>query len=169
MRVRPAAPDAIDAADFRAFFEAAYPGLVRTLFLCTSDSTRAEDLAQEAMARTFERWDRVRSLDSPEGYVYKTALNLNRKLVRRLAVRRRHQPEISEPPDDAGRTLDRVVLQTALDSLPRGQREAVILTEWLGLDSAEAGRLIGVPASTVRSRVRRGHAALRERIGDYHE
>jgi RNA polymerase sigma factor (sigma-70 family) len=118
------------------------------------------------MARAFERWERIRSLDSPVGYVYKTALNLNRKLARRLALRTRHQPHAPATVDPTASVLTGAVLQAALRTLPRSQREAVILMEWLGLDSEEVGRLVGVSASTVRSRVHRARAALRERIGE---
>jgi len=39
------------------------------------------------MTRVLERWDRVGVMDSPAGYAYRTALNLQRKRIRRLAVR----------------------------------------------------------------------------------
>jgi DNA-directed RNA polymerase specialized sigma24 family protein len=75
--------------DFEGFFQVEYPQLARACYLLTGDAAEAEDLAQEAMARTFERWNRVRSMDSPSGYVYRTAFNLNQKRLRRLSVRAR--------------------------------------------------------------------------------
>jgi DNA-directed RNA polymerase specialized sigma24 family protein len=41
--------------EFEEFFRAEYPGLVRSLYLLTADLGEAEELAQEAMARVFER------------------------------------------------------------------------------------------------------------------
>jgi DNA-directed RNA polymerase specialized sigma24 family protein len=58
--------------DFEGFFRAEYPQLARAGYLLTGEAAEAEDLAQEAMARTFERWDRVRAMESPAGYVYRT-------------------------------------------------------------------------------------------------
>lgn len=72
-------------AGFSGFFAARYERLVRACILLTGNAAEGEDLAQEAMAKVLERWDRVSEMDDPEGYLYRTALNLHRKL-RRLAV-----------------------------------------------------------------------------------
>jgi len=53
------------------------------MYLLTGDRREAEDLAQEALVRAFERWSRVRSMANPPGYVYRTAINLNRNRLRR--------------------------------------------------------------------------------------
>src|SRR5215831_10524331 len=76
----------VEAPSFRWFFEAEYVRLCEALYLLTGDAYEAEDLAQEAMTRALERWERVGTMDSPTGYVYRTALNLNRKRIRRLVV-----------------------------------------------------------------------------------
>jgi DNA-directed RNA polymerase specialized sigma24 family protein len=56
----------------------------------------------------------------------------------------------------------------ALLALPAGQRQALVLTEWLGLNSAEAGRALGIRPSSVRARVHRAKAGFREELGaDY--
>src|SRR4029453_16523446 len=47
-------------ADFGSFFEAEYERLFQALYLACGDKTEAEDLAQEAMARAFERWNGYR-------------------------------------------------------------------------------------------------------------
>lgn len=71
------------------FFEAEYTHLCEALYLLTGDPFEAEEVAQEAMTRVLERWERIRSMDSPAGYVYRTAMNLNRNRLRRIAVRAR--------------------------------------------------------------------------------
>jgi len=50
--------------DFEEFFRAEYRGLVRALVLLTADRGEAEELTQEAMARVYERWDRVGAMES---------------------------------------------------------------------------------------------------------
>ena len=86
---------------FGIFFDGEYPQLCRALVLLVGDAFEAEELAQEAMTRVLERWDRVREMDSPTGYVYRTALNLQRKRIRRLAVRAR-RVFADVPTDDPG-------------------------------------------------------------------
>jgi RNA polymerase sigma factor (sigma-70 family) len=149
--------------NFEEFFRAEYPDLARACYLLTGDSAEAEDLAQEAMARAFERWDRVRSMDSPAGYLYGTAFNLNRKRIRRLAVRARRTlaEAVARDPADLAVTKNDVII--ALASLPETQRQALILVGWFGMDTNEAGRILGIDPASVRGRVHRARIALRSR------
>jgi DNA-directed RNA polymerase specialized sigma24 family protein len=55
-----------EARDFRAFFEHERVRLVRATLLLTGNVAEAEDLAQEALARVLERWDRVSEMESPD-------------------------------------------------------------------------------------------------------
>ena len=50
----------------------------------------------------------------------------------------------------------------ALARLPEEQRAVVALREWEGLDYEEIAAIEGVPVGTVRSRLARARAALRE-------
>jgi hypothetical protein len=63
-----------EARDFDAFFDQEYTPLLRLLFAMTGNLTEAEELAQEAMTRAFERWGRISGMDSPAGYVYRMAV-----------------------------------------------------------------------------------------------
>jgi RNA polymerase sigma-70 factor (ECF subfamily) len=54
----------------------------------------------------------------------------------------------------------------AIASLSRGQREAFMLVEWLGLNAEEASRVLGIAPASVRSRVHRAKVVLRERLSD---
>lgn len=150
--------------DFEEFFRAQYRGLVRALYLLTADQGEAEELAQEAMARVFERWDRVRTMESPAGYVYRVAVNLNRQRLRHLAVRARRL--LSMRPDSVGPAESPSELADAISSLPRGQRQAFMLVEWLGMSAEEAGRVMKIAAASVRSQAHRARASLRDRLRD---
>jgi RNA polymerase sigma-70 factor, ECF subfamily len=55
---------------------------------------------------------------------------------------------------------DRFDLQTALDQLPADDRDAFLLVHHYGYSSFETAALLGVPASTVRSRVGRARQRL---------
>jgi RNA polymerase sigma-70 factor (ECF subfamily) len=148
-----------EARDFDAFFDQEYTPLLRLLFAMTGNLTEAEELAQEAMARAFERWGRISGMDSPAGYVYRMAVNLNRSRLRHLRSRFAKQSQIRHPPQTDPEVVGSLV--AALGELPRGQREALLLVEWLGLGAVEAGRILGISASSVRSRVHRAKATLR--------
>jgi RNA polymerase sigma-70 factor (ECF subfamily) len=149
--------------DFDTFFAIEYRRLFEVLYLLTRDRAEAEDLAQEAMARAYERWSGIRD---PTRYVYRTAFNLHRTLRRRLAVAVRKRAELlpaADHPDAVERRLDALA---ALALLPTTQRAAVVLVDWAGMTAEEAARVLGIQPVSVRGRLHRARAALRQRIGD---
>jgi RNA polymerase sigma-70 factor, ECF subfamily len=164
--VRPASSTAAAGPlpDFDTFFEVEYRRLFEVLYLLTRDRVEAEDLAQEAMARAYERWSRIRD---PTRYVYRTAFNLHRTLRRRLAVAVRKRAELLLPPgDDADAVERRLDVLAALALLPATQRAAVVLVDWAGMTAEEAARILGIQPVSVRGRLHRARAALRQRLGD---
>lgn len=146
---------------FESFFGQHYGSLVRALVIVSGSESEAEDLAQEAFARALERWDRVSEMESPMGYVYRTAFNVHRNRVRHMvrALRRRTEPPPSEG-DPASEVEARNEVRRVLAQLPAGQREALVLVGWLGLDAEEAGRVLGVTAASVRGRIHRARQRL---------
>jgi RNA polymerase sigma factor (sigma-70 family) len=159
-------PGAAATTSFEALFAAEYPRLARALFLLTGSQEESEDLAQEAMARLYEKWDRVSAMESPTGYLYRTGLNLHRKRQRRLGVRRRRDvAPVRASPDPVAASETRSEIRRALSCLSPGLREALILVTWLDLTDAEAGAILGIQPGAVRVRVSRAKAVIRERFG----
>jgi RNA polymerase sigma-70 factor (sigma-E family) len=153
---------------FESFFEASYERLLRTIYLVSGSRHEAEDLAQEAFVRVYERWNRVASMANPAGYLYRVALNAHRSRVRRLAVAAR-RTFVRQAEDPLASSDERDALRRALHKLPAGQREAVVLVEWLGMSDEEAALVLRVSPVTVRVRISRAHHALRpllEATGD---
>jgi RNA polymerase sigma factor (sigma-70 family) len=154
-----------EALDFESFFRAEYRSLAQALLLLVGDAFEAEEIAQEAMTRVLERWDRVSSMDSPAGYTYRTALNLQRKRIRRLAVRSRRRFDVAPVEDFGPEAEDRQDVRRALATLPDGQREALILVDWLDMDTQEAAGVLGIKPASVRVRLHRARASLRDALG----
>ncbi|MGH2678295.1 MAG: RNA polymerase sigma factor, partial [Actinomycetota bacterium] len=102
--------------------------------------------------------------ENPAGYLYRVALNARRSRLRRIRVAGakalRLRPEPPADPQDAAD--DRVSVRRALATLPAGQREAVVLVEWLGLTDVEAGEVLGLSPGAVRTRLHRARSALRD-------
>ena len=154
---------------FESFFRRTYPRLAQASLLLTGSREEAQDVAQDALARVYARWDRVRGMNSPEGYVYRTALNIVRKRAKRAS------PDLESPSAD-GRAQDPSIdiaerdrVMRALKSLPDGQREVLVLTEWLDLDNKEVARALRIAESSVRVRLHRARSNLREALGGSHE
>jgi RNA polymerase sigma factor (sigma-70 family) len=150
-----------DAGTFEAFFQAEYPRLLRAMYLVTGDRHEAEEVAQDAFVRACERWDLVSRATNRPGYVYRMALNAYRSKLRRLARGARKALRPQEEPDLFAAVDDRDALGRALARLSKGQREAVVLVEWMGMTDDEAGALLRISPVTVRVRMHRARAVLK--------
>jgi RNA polymerase sigma-70 factor, ECF subfamily len=149
---------------FEDFFQRESPSLFRRLCLVTGNRQEAEDMMQDAFLRLYERWDRVRELDDPTGYLYRTAFNVFRRRSRRaaLAVRRMLGP--SSTIDEFAAADAKHVVSQALAQLTKRQRAALVLTEILGYSSKAAGGILGVRAATVRALASQGRAKMRRAL-----
>jgi RNA polymerase sigma factor (sigma-70 family) len=152
-------------ASFEALFEAEHARLLRALFLVTGNAQEAEELMQDAFLAVWERWDRVAAMDEPVGYLYRTAMNRFRSLLRRASRAARRVVGSAEGRDAFAAADERDALARALGRLPERQRSALVLTELLGYGSQEAGTILGVKDVTVRSLASQARAALREDLG----
>jgi RNA polymerase sigma-70 factor, ECF subfamily len=152
---------------FEGFFQHEFPKLVRLLFAMTADLAEAEDLAQAAMGRTWERWGRVSQMDSPGGYAYRVALNLQRKRMQHLRVRARRLPLLRPPQPVQPHVSGEVV--SALAMLPPDQRAALLLIEWIGMSAEEAASILGITAAGVRTRTHRARRTLARSLEDEDE
>ncbi|HEV3012244.1 MAG TPA: SigE family RNA polymerase sigma factor [Actinomycetota bacterium] len=152
--------------EFREFFAAEYGRLRGLGYLLTSDWAEAEELAQDALVRTYRVWPRVRRHERPGAYARKVLLNRHRSLLRRAKVEARHlagrrveeavQPDLSP---------DGLVLWSAVRCLPARQRAVLVLRYHEDLPEAEVARLLGLPLGTVKSLAHRGLARLRDELG----
>jgi RNA polymerase sigma factor (sigma-70 family) len=149
------------AADFESFYLANRVRLFRALVVVTRDVHAAEEVSQDAFVAVWERWDRVRRMNDPTGYLYRTALN-GWFQTRRRAVRAARRIAVPRRNADPLETIeDRDVLARRLLELPARQRAALVLTDYFGDDSVEASRALGIRPGTVRRLASKGRAALR--------
>ena len=131
----------LGSSEFAAWYRDNHAGVLATLTRTAGSTEVAEDVAAEAFARAFERWDRVRAMDAPRSWLYTVALNLLRRRGRRMAIERdllRRTPPAESPPP----ALDPGVW-AAVRSLPERQRTAVALRYVLDLPEAEVAQIMG--------------------------
>ncbi len=162
----PSAAAAAETASFEGFVLETQTRLFGFLCLMTGSRHEAEEIAQEAFVRVLGRWDHVRGLDDPTGYLFVTAVNVFRKRLRRAGVAVRRSIGVAPSQDAFGAVEDRQVVLSALAQLPLDQRAALVVTTLLGYSSEEAGHILGVRPSTIRARATRARTALRDLIGE---
>lgn len=155
--------------DVRAAYDEHGSELFGFAFRALRDRQLAEDVVQE----TFVRAWRSRGFDPERGslrtWLFAIARNgvvdaLRRRTVREGPGIASWEIDVGEPVrgvDDIDRLLDRVQLGEALDRLSPQHREAVVEVYFGGRSCAELGEQLGVPASTMRSRLYYGVRSLR--------
>lgn len=135
-------------------------------------SSGAEDLVQHTMLACVERRDEIRDHASFRGYLFAIA---RAKLYDRL--RREHQglsiTELSSrslrdlgtsPSSAVARDERNATLALALSRISLDHQIALELAYWERLKGPEIADALGIPANTVRSRLARARARLREQL-----
>jgi RNA polymerase sigma-70 factor (sigma-E family) len=155
---------AVDDVEFREFFAAQYERLCWLGLLLTGDQAEAEELAQEALVRTWWRWA-VHRPNDPAAYARKVLVNRRRSLLRRAGVESRFLARTRAEPVPPPGGEDAMVIWEAVQGLPARQRAVLVLRFHEDLTEAEVARLLGLPLGTVKSLAHRGLARLRDRLG----
>ena len=148
-----AAPAGYDDA-FDALARIAY----RVAYRVLGDRDDALDIAQESMARAFERWRKVAPYTEP--WVARVVTNLAIGQWRR---RRRDHASLSDVAvvDIEPATLERVDLVRLLEALPRRQREVLALRFLADLSEADVAAALGCSVGSVKRHSHRGLPTLR--------
>jgi len=140
----------------------------------TGNREAAEDCGQEAMIRIWRNLERYRGECALESWVYRIAANCCMDWLRK---KKRDQSVSMEPLKEQGfdpadpnpGTEEQVVaadehrrLREAIALLPEDQREALVMTQLERIPYEEAAEKLGVSEGTVKSRVNRAKAKLKE-------
>jgi RNA polymerase sigma-70 factor (ECF subfamily) len=168
------------AAGDRAAFDRLYVLVESRVFgLCLAllrERQQAEEVTQETF---FHLWQRSAAFDATRGPAISWILRLARsKAIDRIRqsqasrVRDAQYAQWAEVPDTdvvVEQVLEGVVngaVHRALRMLSDKQRQAVLLTYFGALTSAQISHRLGVPASTVKTRIRDGLAKLGSHLAE---
>lgn len=142
--------------DFTSFYRTTWPGVARGLTLVLGDRELAVDATDEAMARAYARWPKVRAYDNPGGWVYRVGLNwarsYHRRMTRQLPVPRAETLLPPSPTEPA--------VQEALLSLSVKLRSVVVCRLLMDWSVHETAAALGIRPGTVQSRLHRALHAL---------
>jgi RNA polymerase sigma-70 factor (sigma-E family) len=149
--------------EFVRFVRESGPRLFRVAYLLTGDTSRAEDLYQEACARAYASWRGIRG-DDAYHYVRRVLVNLHIDWWRRRYSREWLVPAFADRPggeDPAARVTDRDQVVRALQALSPRERAVIVLRYFADLSEFDTARTLGVSAGTVKSTTSRAMAKLR--------
>lgn len=144
---------------FDDWYRRELPRVRQAMTLATGDAALGEEAAAEAFALAIVHWSRVRTMDSPSGWVYTTALNQVRRVWRRTLLEQRHIRRTRAEPVHQPELPDTAVWQAVADLAPRA-RTAVALRYIADLTEAEVAAAMNVSRGTVATTLSRARAQL---------
>ena len=154
-----------EEGNFADFYGGCRRRLVGELTVVLASVPEAEDVVQEAFAVAYRQWRKVSAYDEPVAFVRRVALNLAWKRQRGFRRRLAAVERLGDAQRPGLQTVDDSVdLATALRALPFDQRVALMLFHAADLSVAAIAQELGVPVGTVKARLSRGRAALREQL-----
>ena len=164
----------VAAIDFARWYGATAEGLTRRVSAAVGDPLLGREAVAEAFARAYERWPRIAAMESPEGWVYRVAVNICRRSWRQRGLEDRALARVvpdlvsagllggvaggadTHHPDDVYR---------AVRKLPRRMRPAIRLRYWDDLTESQIAERLQVPVGTASSLLTTARARLRRALG----
>jgi RNA polymerase sigma-70 factor (ECF subfamily) len=158
--------------------EKVFPSVLGTALRLTRSREDAEDLAQEAIVRAYDAYERFDGANF-KAWMLRIVTNL---YINKYRQRQRgpqlgslDEEGVVEPMSAESEIPDRVLLdetvgaeiEDALAKVPEDFRLAVMLSDLEGLSYQEIADITQVPIGTVRSRIARGRSILRKALEDY--
>ena len=152
----------------RSAYATEYARLVGLARLLVDRREDAEEVVQEAFARTWARLGRVQG--DPLPYLRRAVVNQSRGRLRRRRTVEAHRPDATVDTESAESTATRgatarVVIER-ITGLPRRQRECVVLRFYADLTVPEIGRSLGIAEGSVKSHLHRAMTTLAIELED---
>jgi RNA polymerase sigma-70 factor (ECF subfamily) len=158
-----------DAMAFARIVAAHHDDMARVCFVICGDQDMAQDAVQAAWPVAWRKLGMLREPANLRPWLVTIAANEVRQALRRQRRRPVAQIEVADVGSDIHDPAERVAqtdLAAALGRLSPDDRLVLAMRHVSGFDSTEIGRVLGISASGVRSRLERAATRLRSELGD---
>lgn len=162
------------AAAFAEIVERYKDSLVGYLYRVLGNRERAEDVAQDAFLKLYERSDAYEERGQLKAYLFRIATNQIRSEARRASrwtrVRSLLLSSNGRPPAQERALLETELkhqLLKAIVELPLRYRTALVLREIEGWRYRAISEALGCSEGTVKSRIHRGRHLLKRKLAHY--
>jgi RNA polymerase sigma-70 factor (ECF subfamily) len=153
-----------DARAIRALYDRYSPRVYAVVRRIAADDDLAQDYAQEAWIRAIRALPTFRGDARFSTWLHRIAVNAALQSLRKADARtKREAPateEVPVAPEHADSLLQKR-LERALDQLPEGMREVLILHDVEGYTHEEIGDVLGVTSGTSKSQLFKARAKMR--------
>ena len=172
--------DLSNSAGFDQLLRPHMERLYRLAFRLAGNKAEAEDLLQDVLTKIYVRLDDLVDIEQPGSWLsrimYNHFIDNRRKFARQRLVMVEEGglpgssieslPGGTGPEHDAEREDNILRLETALAELSDDHRLIILLHDTEGYKLAEIQSLTGQPLGTIKSRLHRARARLRELLGN---
>ncbi|HSJ23832.1 MAG TPA: sigma-70 family RNA polymerase sigma factor [Longimicrobiales bacterium] len=161
-----------DGAAIRELYQRYSPRVFAVVRRLAGDDALAEDWAQEAWVRAFRALPTFRGDARFSTWLHRIAVNSalhGRRGRERKAGRETELLPDTVPAARTDQAVLRIALQRALDEIPAGMRQIVVLHDVEGYTHDEIGELLGIAAGTSKSQLFKARARLRGILQRGHE
>ena len=148
----------------------------RTAYVITGSAADAEDAAQEGFVKAYRALATFRPGAEPRPWLLRIVANEARNRVRstgrrqalELRLAEGYRPGGAAPSPEAAAVAaeDRRRLLEMVNALSEEDRMVIASRYFLELSGEETAEALGIPEGTVKSRLSRALARLRERVGE---
>ncbi len=170
-----------DPAPFESFVLAYQDMVFSTASRLLGNDAEAEDVAQEAFLRAWNHWENLAGSPTAGGWLKTVTRNLCLNHLERYRARWKMFSDLAREDDEgeareldfaAPDTLDqnlltrdqRVLIETALQKLPKDQRVALVLYHFEDMDYADIAKHLRVSLGKVKTDIFRAREALQKKL-----
>ncbi|MDH3270446.1 MAG: sigma-70 family RNA polymerase sigma factor [Gemmatimonadota bacterium] len=158
-----------DAAAIRALYDRYAPRVYAVVRRIAGDDDLAQDYAQEAWIRAIRALPSFRGDSRFSTWLHRIAVNAALQALRKAETRRKREGPAPDEVPIAPKHRDALLqqrLEDALDGLPQGMRQVLILHDVEGYTHEEIGDVLGVTAGTSKSQLSKARAKMRAMLAD---
>ena len=136
----------------------------------TADAAKAEELLQDVFVRAWEKLESFRGESSLDSWLHRVTVNVFLASDRGDKRRRAHEDTVDDDRYELSAVTtqadvgDRIDLERAIATLPRGARMAFVLHDIEGYSHEEIAAMSGIAAATVRVQLHRARRHLMEAL-----
>lgn len=151
----------MDQEFFTAQAEASTGLLYRVAYTILRNDADCQDAVQEALLRAWTGREKLRDRQLFRTWLTRILINASHDILRK------RKPTVPlENAREASEAFPDISLSEALGRLPEKLRLPLMLCYSENMTHAEMSRALGIPATTVQSRLRKGKAMLRKELNE---
>ncbi len=162
----------VDKDQFRKLYESMYTPLFRIVKRIANNEDASEEIVQDTFIKVLDYWHKFETPDDAKYWLIRVAQNAALNWAKRSSKERvlyqkvysEQRPAMDGPEHAHLKSETELLVQKALDKLPKKFREVLVLKEYGELGYKEIGKVLGITEGNVKVRVFRARDALAEAL-----